>query len=144
MSVTPLNWVWRPRREPAEPQAAVAWGEAARRLHARLLLLSVEQAVRLHATANGDVLVVAGASHDLPWVDGVQYAATDERAPGLWLPTSWEPEVPIDLLSQALAASFSRSPLLLWREPPAVIPLDRQLPLTPQHLQRIATYWAGR
>jgi hypothetical protein len=144
MSVTPLNWVWQPRREPAEPQAAVAWGEAARRLHARLLLLPIEQAVRLHATANRDVLVVAGASPDLPWVDGVEYAATDERAPGLWLPTSWEPEVPIDLLSQALSTRFARSPLLLWREPAAVVPLDRQLPLTPQHLQRIAAYWAGR
>jgi hypothetical protein len=122
----------------------VAWGDAARRLHARLLLIPAEQGTRLQVTANRDAMVVSGAASDLPWVDGVEYAATDERAPGLWLPTSWEPDVPTDLVGQALSTGFSRSPLLLWRDPPAVIPLDRQLPVTAQHLQRIAAYWAER
>lgn len=140
-----MGWTWRPRQSPVEPQAAVAWGDVARRLHAKLLLIPDEHAARLQATANRDVLVVAaGVASDLPWVDGVEYAAADERAPGLWLPTSWEPGVPTDLVAYALSAGFSRSPLLLWRDPPAVIPLDRQLPLTPQHLQRIDAYWAGR
>ncbi|TBV02233.1 bpX5 domain-containing protein [Phytopseudomonas dryadis] len=144
MSVSARGWTWRPRMVPAEPLAAVAWGAAARRLHARLALMSAEQATRLQATANRDVLVVMGAASDLPWIDGVEYASTDERAPGLWLPTSWEPEMPTDLLSQALSATFARSPLLLWRSPPAAVPLDRQLPVTPQLLQRIEAYWAGR
>lgn len=144
MSGMTLSWTWQARSEPVEPQAAVAWGEVARRLHARLLLLSEAQLLRLQATANRDVLVVCGPFSDLPWVDGVAYAAPDARAPGLWLPTSWEPEVPTDPLNQALAARFPREPLLLWREPPAVVPLDRQLPLNTQHLQRIDAYWAGR
>ncbi|MFS2069676.1 hypothetical protein ACEN9D_13010 [Pseudomonas sp. CT11-2] len=144
MSVSAKGWAWRPRLAPAEPQAAVAWGDAARRLHARLLLIPAEQGTRLQVTANRDAMVVSGAASDLPWVDGVEYAATDERAPGLWLPTSWEPDVPTDLVGQALSTGFSRSPLLLWRDPPAVIPLDRQLPVTAQHLQRIAAYWAER
>ncbi|MBK5301349.1 MULTISPECIES: bpX5 domain-containing protein [Gammaproteobacteria] len=144
MSTQAMGWRWQPRRVPAEPQAAVAWGEAARRLHARLLLIPEEQAARLQVTANRDVLVVSGVADDLPWVDGVEYAVADERAPGLWLSTSWEPDVPTDLLGQALSTTFSRSPLLLWRDPPAVIPLDRQLPVTPQHLQRIDAYWAER
>lgn len=144
MSVSAIGWAWRPRQVPAEPQAAVAWGDAARRLHARLLLMPFEQAARLQATANRDVLVVSGVASDLPWVDGVEYASADERAPGLWLPTSWEPEVPTDLVCQALSTGFLRSPLLLWRDPPVVVPLDRQLPVTPQHLQRIDAYWAGR
>jgi hypothetical protein len=139
-----MDWTWQPRRVPAEPQAAVAWGEAARRLHARLLLIPEEQAARLQVTANRDVLVVSGVADDLPWVDGVEYAVADERAPGLWLSTSWEPNVPTDLLGQALSTTFARSPLLLWRDPPAVIPLDRQLPVTSQHLQRIDAYWAER
>ena len=129
---------------PAEPQAAVGWGDAARRLLARLLLLADEQAARLHATANGDVLVVTGAVADLPWVDGVEYAAVHPGAPGVWLPTSWEPTVPVDLLGQTLSARFKRSPLLLWREPQVVVPLDRLLPVTVEHLQRIATNWGTR
>jgi len=141
MSAFLMRWNWRPRREAASPQAAVAWGEAARRLHGRLSLLPAEWGGRLQVTANRDVLVVSGTAGDLPWVDGVEYASTDERAPGLWLPTCWEPDVPTDLLVQALSARFPRSPLLLWRAPQAVLPLDRQLPLTPQHLKRIEAYW---
>lgn len=144
MSVCARTLRWRPRLNPAEPQAAVAWGEAARRLHARLSLIPAEQARRLQTTANRDVMVVSGAIGELPWVDGVEYAAMDKRAPGLWLPTSWEPDVPIDLLGQALSSSFSRSPLLLWREPSAVVPLDRQLPVTAEHLLIIQAYWAER
>ena len=144
MSAYAKTWSWRPRLTPAEPRAAVAWGEAARRLHARLSLIPAGQAVGLQVTANRDVMVVSGAVGELPWVDGVEYAAMDERAPGLWLPTSWEPDVPIDLLGQALSSSFSRSPLLLWREPSAVVPLDRQLPVTSEHLLIIQDYWAQR
>ncbi|WP_081265185.1 hypothetical protein [Pseudomonas fluorescens] len=144
MNGKPLSWAWRLRPVAAAPQAAVAWGEAARRLHARLLAIPDEQASRLHTTANRDVLLVSGAAADLPWVDGVAYAAMDERAPGLWLPTSWEPDVPTDLLAQALSHRFSRAPLLLWRDPPAVVPLDRQLPVSAEHLQRIDDFWAGR
>ena len=144
MNIPAMNWAWRPRRVPADVQAAVAWGEVARRLYARLLLIPEAQAARLQATANRDVLVLSGAAADLPWVEGIAYAAADERAPGLWLPTSWEPDVPTDLLAQALSKKFSRAPLLLWRDPPAVVPLDRQLPVTAQHLQRIEAYWASR
>lgn len=144
MSQPTMNWTWRARRVPADAQAAVAWGEVAQRLYARLLQLPDEHAARLQATANRDVLVLSGAAGDLPWVEGIAYAAADERAPGLWLPTSWEPDVPTDLLAQALSKKFARTPLLLWRDPPAVVPLDRQLPVTAQHLQRIDAYWTGR
>lgn len=141
MSAALQRWTWRPRQVPTEPQAAVAWGDAARLLHARLLQLPDEQAARLQATASGEVLVVTGAGVDLPWVDGVAYAAPGDVAPGLWLPTSWEPTAAVDVLGQALAARFKRSPLLLWREPQAVVPLDRLLPVSPDHLLRIAAHW---
>lgn len=144
MSAQSQSWAWRSRPVPAEPQAAVAWGEVARRLHARLALLDDEHAARLHATANGDVLVVTGATADLPWVDGVAYAAPSVSAPQLWLPTRWMPDVPQELLGRALSARFQRSPLLLWRAPQAVIPLDRLLAVSPAHLQRIAAFWGDR
>lgn len=141
MSALTQTWAWRSPPVPAEAQAAVAWGDAARRLHARLGLLASDHAARLLATANGDVLVVTGATADLPWVDGVAYAAPSASAPQLWLPTHWAPDVPQDLLGQALTARFKRSPLLVWRAPQAVIPLDRLLAVSPAHLQRIAAYW---
>jgi len=139
-----LTWGWRVRSPSVAAQAVVAWGPVARQLHARLLQMPTEQAVRLQATANAEVLVVLGAETDLPWVDGVQYAAAHEQAPALWLSTRWEPDVAADLLIEALLRHDSRAPLLLWREPRAVIPLDRQLPVTPEHLARIGAYWAGR
>ena len=39
MSALKQAWRWQPRAQALEPRAAVAWGEAARRLHARLLAL---------------------------------------------------------------------------------------------------------
>lgn len=145
MSPVPaMAWDWQPRQHPAKPQAAVAWGEVARRLHARLLLNADVADRRLHATAHRDALIVTGAATDLPWVDGIEYACTDERAPGLWLPTHWQPAVPLDLLGQALTKALARSPLLLWHAPRATVPLDRQLPLSAALLQRIANHWAGR
>lgn len=144
MSALAQPWAWRSRQVPAEPQAAVAWGDAARRLHRRLALIPAEQAARLQATANGDVLVVTGMTADLPWVDAVAYAAPSACAPGLWLPTRWAPDVPEDLLGQALSARFKRLPLLVWREPQVVIPLNRLQTVSPEVLQRIATYWGAR
>ncbi|UFH50810.1 bpX5 domain-containing protein [Pseudomonas sp. KNUC1026] len=139
-----VQWQWQARQEAALPQAAVAWGEAAVRLFERLEQMAEAHAARLQATANRDVLVVTGPAEALPWVDGVEYACAEAAAPGLWLPTSWAPDVPLDLLGQALLARFSRAPLLLWHAPAVVVPLDRCLPVTAQHLQRIKDGWAGR
>jgi hypothetical protein len=141
---TAIDWNWRVRRDPGQPQAAVAWGEVAARLHARLLRMSEGQTAQLQATANRDVLIVTGNADDLPWVEGVDYACAVPAAPGLWLPTSWEPDTPLDLMGQALLGRFARAPLLLWHSPRVVVPLDRCLPATAGHLQRIQDRWAGR
>lgn len=139
-----IPWRWRARRDPGQAQAAVAWGVVAARLHTRLLRMSEDQTSRLHATANREVLIVMGHVDDLPWVEGVEYACAETAAPGLWLPTSWEPDTPLDLMGQALLRRFSRAPLLLWHAPNAVLPLDRCLPVTARHLQHIQDEWAGR
>lgn len=125
-----------------EPRAAVAWGEVALRLWQRLEHLPATQRKRLQATAARDVLIILGEAEDLPWVDGVEYAAPEAQAAGLWLPTLWEPDVGGELLLQALTARFARQPVLLWREPARVIPLDRALPLSlKHHLPRIHELW---
>lgn len=142
MTAPAQGWGWRLRKAATEPQAAVAWGAVAPRLNQQLRSLSGAVAARLQVCANRDVLVVCGATADLPWLDGVEYAAPDALAPALWLPTTWEPDVPVELLEQALSARFSRTPLLLWREPQVLVPLDRQLPLNPALLQELTTCWA--
>ena len=132
---------------PAEAAAAVAWGDAAARLHALLVRESARDAAaashRWSASASRDVLMVLGEPATLPWVDGVAYAAPCADAPALWLPTLWEPDLPGDLVERALHRLHGRQPLLLWRQPLAVVPLDRLLPATPALLARIKEHWHG-
>jgi hypothetical protein len=138
-----IDWGWRPAAEPAAPRAVVAWGEAAPRLHARLGTLAADRQARLQATASRDVLIVSGETLDLPWVAGAAYAAPCALAPALWLPTLWQPDVPSDLLARAVTARHGRQPLLMWREPSALVPLDRQVTVSPALLTRIAGLWQG-
>lgn len=139
-----FDWDWHPQMAPASPHALIAWGAVARRLHVRLRMLDADLLARLSATASAELLIVAGATADLPWIDGGAYAAPCDEAPGLWLPTLQRPTAPLDLLAAALAARHQRQPLLLWPEPAAVVPLDRLLPLSPALLERIGAGWRGR
>jgi len=52
-----------------------------------------------------------------------------------------QPDVPADLLARSLQRLHPREPMLLWPDPAAVVPLDRQLRVTPQLLERIARRW---
>ncbi|HYE38803.1 MAG TPA: hypothetical protein VEB23_02655 [Ramlibacter sp.] len=136
-----ITWRWRARSDAAEPEAAVAWGEAAGRLHARLAQLPAGQMERLSASASRDLLIATGRAEHLPWVPGIAYAAPHAEAPALWLPTLLEPDLPCDLLARALRLQHRRQPLLLWPEPEAVVPLDRQLSVSPALLARIHAHW---
>ncbi|MET1077281.1 MAG: hypothetical protein ABWY06_04590 [Pseudomonas sp.] len=138
-----IDWGWQPRAPGREPAAAVAWGDAAPRLLNRLAQMSGEEQARLQATANRDVLVVLGDACLLPWVQGIDYAAPCPQAPALWMPTRWQPNVPVDLLARAFSERYARLPLLLWHRPATCIPLDRQLPLSPELLTRIHAQWTG-
>ena len=137
----PLGWGWAPQPEPGRPVAAVAWGAAARALHARLSAMSAPQRRGLQATASRDVLIVSGEASHLPWVEGIEYACACEHAPQLWRPSLWQPDCAIDLLAQALTAKFKRQPLLLWHQPATCVPLDRLLPVSAEWLARIDGYW---
>ena len=143
-AVTPLEWRWRPRADPLPAQAAVAWGTAARALHARLQQIAPEQQTELSAMAGRDLRVVTGNADAWPWVDGVAYAGPAGQAPGLWLPTVEEPDLPLDLIARRLQREHpKRQPLLLWPRPAFVLPLDRLLPLSAALLARIGTHWGG-
>lgn len=130
-SIAPLRWSWLPTPEAPPPQAVVAHGDST--VHAlltRLQALPAAQRERLSIVAAAGWLVVLGASADLPWVDGVRYGAPSAVAPSLWLPTHRHPDLPQDLISQALAQAMGAGPLLLWPKPEAVMPLAGAQPAT--------------
>lgn len=132
-----MNLSWQPRDEAPAPRAAVGIGQAARRLCLRLQELPDEELPTHAATANRNVLIVIASADRLPWVPDVAYAAPAPEAPSLWLPTTYQPEAPLDLLARAvLKRSKGRSPVLLWPDPAWLIPLDRQLPVTRSLLKR--------
>lgn len=133
-----INWNWQRASAPAQPAAAVATGEVARRLYARLGRLPAEQQARLRVGATADLLLVSGAEADLPWVDGIAYAAPCASAPQLWLPVQWLPNVPPDLLAIALRERHRHQPLLLWHAPAVVMPLNQLYPLDVLTLARLA------
>ena len=93
---------WRFREEPRTPAAVVACGSVARDLARKLLKSEDAKWADLKGVATPDAIVILGESESLPWVDGVSYLGSDERAPHLLLPTNREPSVPSDLLQQAL------------------------------------------
>lgn len=137
-------WSWRALAEPREPRAAVGVGPASARLLARVA--SADEARREGWTiaASDDLLVVLGAGLSLPWADGVAYAAPHPQAPALWLPTTEEPDVPMDLLAAALARAHGRAPLLLWPSPSRVWPLDLQQPARAEVLEAVTARWQRR
>jgi len=136
--LTATPWHWLPVADATAPRAAVGHGVAAWRLLGRLRALAPDRRAALTATGTADWLVVLGPTDDLPWVEGVRYAAPCAAAPALWLPTHCMPSAPADLLWRALEARHRRAPLLLWPQPAAVLPLDRQLPADDALLANLA------
>ncbi len=136
-------WNWREWPEALPAQAVLAWGEAATQLLVRVAAMPVEQQARFRITASLDAVMLIGAENELPWVANAGYAAPHPDAPEIWLPTLWQPDVPGDLLARALVREFQRQPLLLWRSPAVVMPLDRALPVSVAVLARVNACKSG-
>lgn len=98
---------WHFREEPRRPAAVVAFGDVAKDLARKLLTSDDAKWPSLKGVAASDGIVLLGEAVSLPWIDGVSFLGSDERAPHLLLPTNREPNVPLDLLQQAL---IERSP----------------------------------
>ncbi len=120
---------WSLRSEPLVPCACVARGALAQALGRELLAWEPGRLARIKACAGEGMLVVLGASADLPWLDGVVYLGRDEAAPHLLLPTNRVPDVPVDLFARALAARIPAA-----TKAGAVLPdAGRRAALDPDH-----------
>ena len=115
-----LPIVWSRREPPLPPRGLLARGPAAGALVRRLLAGDDATLARLEGVAGADLVCVRGAAADLPWVDGATYLGIDAHAPGLLLPTTLAPGVPVDVLLRALAVR-TKPPLALV--PGLVVPL---------------------
>jgi len=93
---------WKPREIALTPVAVAARGEAARRLAHRLLRSNDEALEQLQGVAGKDLIVIQGKEELLPWVEGAEYLGSDSQARGLLLPTIYEPDLPLALVTRAL------------------------------------------
>ncbi|NHQ83348.1 hypothetical protein HA051_17415 [Chromobacterium vaccinii] len=145
MNGSTIPWRWQPVPESgiAAPQAAVAFGDVAESLLKRLEAMSAQRRSALMLTAGERLLVALGPETSLPWVEGVEYARPDDSIRQLWLPTKWQPDVSTDALASALDARAPVWPMLIWREPALIIPLNRQLPASDDLLADIRRRWSG-
>lgn len=93
---------WHLRKDPLMPVAVVGFGDVAKDLARKLLTSDHSKWTNLKGVATSDGIVLLGEAESLPWVDGVGYLGSEQRAPHFLLPTNREPDIPSDLLQQAL------------------------------------------
>lgn len=136
-----MSLAWRVEPAAPTPLGVLGLGAASRHLHSRLEAMPEATRTRLTVTAHGELLLLAGDFHQLPWFDGAHYVAPRAEAPGLWLPTTRRPDVPLDLLATAIARRHPQQPMLLWPEPAQLVPLQRLVPARDEVLARIRRLW---
>ncbi len=111
---------WQDREPPLPPVAVCATGDAAVQLGRRLLREDPTVLSDLVGVGGPGLLCVAGSPDRLPWVDGVVYLGRDPAAPGVLLPTTMVPDVPVGLLARALLRKVEEHPIV-------VLPRDRRV-----------------
>lgn len=133
-----LDWQLDP--EPPPARGLVAAGASARALLAALRQ-RLEPPAPLQLCAAPELLVVLGAGSELPWVDGGVYVAPRPQAPGLWLPTTERPRLPLDLVERA-ALRRHPGPLLLLPDPAMLLPLGSAQAWSADVHARLTARWA--
>ncbi len=128
---------WASREPPLRPVAALARGEAARRLARRLRARGDEALAGREGVGGDGLLLVLGP---VPWVDGLSWLGRDPSAPALLLPTTSRPDVPADLLQSAVLRLVPGGSAPLAVTADALVPAGGARPLSRPHLER----WLAR
>jgi hypothetical protein len=110
------------RIAPLVPECVVAVGPSSRLLAARVLEREDESLSALEGLATEDAILLFGEANVLPWIDGVSYLGRDPRAPLLYLPTTLEPDMPIELFERAIVKQEGAVSFAVLVSPPLLIP----------------------
>lgn len=122
---------WSLREPPLPPEALYASREVAPALAGRLLKLSDARLQALKGVKTATEIVILGQTENLPWVDGALYLGQPPHAPGLWIPTTAQPDFPEDLLFHRLKSLTNAPPPWAWiPSSHKIIPLGSALPLS--------------
>jgi hypothetical protein len=121
---------WETREVPLPPRAVVGLGDAAEKLVRALLRREDAELASLSGVAGKALVVIAAQSSDaqLPWAPGVEYLGVDATAPGLWVPTTLAPTLPLPLVERVLRRGAARAQGALgWLPGPpvVVVPLSK-------------------
>ncbi len=133
---------WLDREPPLAPAALWASALVIPRLVRRLAAADDGERAALSGVAAPGTLVLLGEADALPWVDGAVWLGVDPAAPGLYLPTTRTPDVPLPLFDRALRVALGGTPTLLAAVPEGgrlrVCPLDAARPLSARVLAELA------
>ncbi len=102
----PIKIKWRNRHVPLPLSAMIAFGGAAVSLAKSLLSFDDERLKSFQGVGGKQTIFLAGAGENLPWVDGAIYLGRDARLPAALLPTTLEPNIPLELFEQTLKLKF--------------------------------------
>jgi hypothetical protein len=108
--------------------------EVAVTLVRKLLSAEGEALTKLQGVAAERLVFVSGESECLPWVDGVVYLGRDPRMPSILVPTTFEPDIPLDLFESLVDREFGQfSPFAVL--PGKVIPYGLSKALSHEALE---------
>lgn len=108
MTGAPIKIEWQNRNAALEPRALIAFNNAAISLAEKLLTFDDELLRSFQAVGGKQMILLAGTSENLPWTNGTIYLGRDARMPAALLPTTLEPNIPLELFELALKARFER------------------------------------
>jgi hypothetical protein len=101
-----LKIEWQNRTDTLDPSSVIAFAAAAITLAEKLLLVGDESLQALKGVGAKEMILLAGSSDDLPWVNGAVYLGKDPQMPGFLLPTTLEPKLPADLFGRVMETKF--------------------------------------
>lgn len=125
-----MDWHWIKQVNNQDINALIVFDQSIHNLIQRLSRETDESLGKFLIVSNPQFLILFADGAELPWVKGAAYITQNKILPDIWLPTLWQPSVPIDLIYSAITQKINRSPVLLWNDPKLIIPLDKQFPLT--------------
>lgn len=128
---------WQTSDTPLVAEAVLARGEVAKRLAMRVLANDDATLAKLRGVAADGLLVIAGATDDLPWIDGVMYLGRSNDAPQLYLPTTRVPRLGAAMLARAVVrrARELDPPFALIDDPPLIVSLSARAAIDRSRLE---------